>query len=286
MNIRRCSKKRNIAHVIGPHIKPLMQLMSNDFPQYNMKLQTTKCLNTGIMLCLSLLGVKGLEMINYCDANTTTIRHKEGQDDNNQILESLHKQLFSKRERKSQLYYILLTDGYFPTQTGSNKYFPGHVILIEKHLDEKTNQHIYTLHQSYINEYDLQTFAKTSKTSFTREELEEQVFKGIRLALISPTWTASVVEAWKQLTNVDTSTFITSRSYQQFFICFRKYELSAHLKPLKKYIEKKLLHMRSKHVLDNEVYGNKTLYDNPSDAFTNKHIQMHLRKLHDNLQVC
>lgn len=276
MNLRNSANRMNIAHVIGPHLKALIQLLSYDFPEYNMKLQTTKCLNTGILVCLSLLGMKGLELVNYCDSNMTTTRHKQGQDNNIDVLQDLNKHLFSTRERKSQLFYILLTDGYFPKPGDKNIYFPGHVIIIEKHFDEKVNKHIYVLHQSYINEYDLHTFAKTSKTYFTKEELEKHI-QGIRLALTSPTWSPSVAQAWKNLTNVDTSTFLSSNSYQQFFICFRKYPMVSYLKPLKRYVTKKLVSLK---------YNKAANVNNISmSALTNNEMIVHLQKLHGKLSL-
>lgn len=287
MNLRGCKRPkqiRNIAHVIGPHIKALIQLLSNDFPQYNMKLQTTKCLNTGILLCLSLLGTKGLEIVNYCDSNLTTTRHKQGQDDNIEIFKKLQKQLFSKRERRSQLYYILLTDGYFPKQGTVNVYFPGHVILIEKHFDRVLNQHVYVLHQSYINEYDLHTFAKTSKTQFNKDEIAKHI-SGIKLALTSPTWTAYVADAWKSLTNVDTSSFLTSHSQQNFFMCFQKYQFSTCVKPLKTYINNKLKFLKKAKHAGSMLYGDKELYDDTMKPLSNDEMRYHLEKLHDKLEI-
>jgi hypothetical protein len=144
------------------------------------------------------------------------------------------------------------------------------------------------LHQSYINEYDLHTFAKTSKTYFTKEELEKHI-QGIRLALTSPTWTPSVAQAWKNLTNVDTSTFLSSKSYQQFFICFRKYPMVSYLKPLKRYIDKKLGSLKYSMAANlndgNSAQSYKNSYDNSTTALTNNEMMVHLQKLHAKLSL-
>ena len=64
---RSCTKYCDLGYVIKDHVKLLMQLLTNDLPQFNFKLQSTKCLNTAIMLLQFLIGEKSQGIADACD---------------------------------------------------------------------------------------------------------------------------------------------------------------------------------------------------------------------------
>lgn len=272
-----------IVDIVSPHVTALMQVLTNDFPQYNMRLITTKCLNTGIMITFSLLGEKGLQMVDQCDSNRTTDRHKSGIDNNTLILKQLKQQLTSKREKRSKLYYILLSDGYFPKVSNDpvSKYFPGHVVIVEKHFDSKNNKYIYRLHQSYINKYSLKQYNSMSNKYLSMTNMSN-ILESLERVMMAPVWTQSNIKIWTQLTNVDTTELSDTRSKNKFFLCFRKAEMKTCAKSLRDYIQKKLLEVKS--LPPQFIYGNTSLYNDPKMALTNKQIEEELQTLLDKIK--
>ncbi len=233
------------------------------------------------MITFSLLGTKGLQMVDQCDSNRVTDRHKSGIDDNSVIVKQLKKQLTSTREKRSKLYYILLSDGYFPKMSNepTSKYFPGHVIIIEKHFDARNHKYIFRLHQSYINRYNLRQYNSIANKYLSMTNMCN-ILDGLERVMTAPVWTQSNIKIWTQLTNVDTTDFSDTRSKNKFFLCFRKAEMKACAKSLRQYIHRKLLQVRKVPTLSlDSIYGDVSLYVDPKVALTNKQIEQELQTL-------
>lgn len=273
--------QHGIVDVISQHVTALMQVLTNDFPEYNMRLITTKCLNTGIMIAFSLLGRKGLEMVNQCDSNKTTERHQAGIEDNYTVLTQLKQQLLARREKRSKLYYVLLSDGYFPKDASQKRYFPGHVILIEKHYHEVNKTYYFRVHQSYINKYNLKQYNAIVNKRLSVVNIE-RILKGIENILSSPTWTKNNIQLWTKLTNVDTTELSNTQSKNKFFLCFRTAIIDNCVSSLKNYIKEKLVDVSKK--APNDIYGNVSLYLDKNTALTNGQIQTELQELLFKLQ--
>lgn len=270
---RSCTSYCDIGYVIKDHVKLLMQLLTNDLPQFNLKLQTTKCLNTAIMLMQFLLGDKGIKIANACDTRGVIARHTEGQEDNNVILTQLTKQLFSKREKSRTLYYILLSDGYFEKDLLSQaKYFPGHVFILEKIYDSDINDHIFFFYQSYINQYTLNEHIQMNKGLKVSKSRAQQLINDLTHVLTSKTWDKDNVRRWYDMTFADSSDLLNSKSQQKFFLCFRKAKTTTCLQRLEKYLKSKqqILLSKVEEGKADEVYGDVTLYDNTIKPLTNK----------------
>jgi hypothetical protein len=287
-----------IVDIISPHVTALMQVLTNDFPQYNMRLIVTKCLNTGIMLMFFLLGKKGLRMVDQCDSNRVTERHQSGVDDNVAILKQLKQQMISTREKRSKLYYILLSDGHFPkitqepnpnekVNTQSTKYFPGHVVIIEKHFDFQHKEHYFRFHQSYINKYTLKQYNAIAKKTISIENINN-ILNSLEHVMTSSTWTKSNIKIWSKLTNVDTSELSNTLSKNRFFLCFRKAEMQRCVASLRKYIKTKLVEVKQH--APAATYGDASLYLDPMIALTNSQIQEELHallvKLEQHERIC
>lgn len=277
----------DLGYIIKDHIHVLMQLLTNDLPQFNFRMQTTKCLNTAVMLIQFLLGNKGIQIADSCDTRAVIARHTEGTDNNDAILVDLRKQLFSKKEKARTLYYVLMSDGYFPSQTGTeNKYFPGHVFILEKVWNAATRKHEYYFYQSYINKYTLREHIVMNKGLLVSTERTTELMNHLERVMKSETWSSDNVKRWYDMTFADSSNLLDSSSKQRFYLCFRKAKTSICLEKLEKYLQKlsKKLDKLPIALLD-DVYGNSNLYEDPTKALTNKHMKSQIATLLNKIQV-
>jgi hypothetical protein len=283
-NAIKCTKTCNIGFIIRHHVKCIMQLLTNDLPQFNIRLQTTKCLNTAVMLMQFLLGNKGLKIVDACDTRDVIDRHKSGIENNDIIIQELRKQIFSKREKSRTLYYILLSDGYFSGKDVDNndtqKYFPGHVFILEKIYNASTKQYIYFFYQSYINKYSLTEHIEMNKGLKISQKRAEELINDLSSVLKSPTWNNENVKKWYDMTFVDSSDFLETQSHQQFYLCFRKAKTTDCLDRLKKYLNKKYEIISKIPSADgNVIYGNEQLYDKNIKPLSNKQMLIEIESL-------
>ena len=87
MSFAKC--RCDIGYILKNYVKPLMQTLSNDVKDYYLKLITTKCLNTAIMLGIFMIGYKKTKAIaDYCDTKATRLRHLNKIDDNPTIFQN------------------------------------------------------------------------------------------------------------------------------------------------------------------------------------------------------
>lgn len=276
----------DLGFIIKDHIQALMQMLTNDLPQFNFRMQTTKCLNTAVMLVQFLLGNKGLQIANSCDTRAVISRHSQGMESNESVLHDLKKQLFSKREKTRVLYYILLSDGYFPTQSGTdNRYFPGHVFILEKAWDQAQQKHIYYFYQSYINKYTLREHIMMNKGLVITQERANELMTHLEKVLKSETWSTENVKRWYDMTFADSSNLLNSNSRQRFFLCFRKAKTSVCLEKLEQFLTKhrrRLMKMPASRMDD--VYGDDKLYEDTSKALSNKQVLMQVEALLEKIQ--
>jgi hypothetical protein len=285
-----CNTYCNIGYVIQHHVKCVMQLLTNDIPQFNFRLQTTKCLNTAIMLMQFLLGEKGLHIADACDTRAVISRHTTGVETNKQILLELQKQLFSKREKARTLYYVLLSDGYFPDAnatdaTDDQKYFPGHVFILEKVYDTLKRKHYFYFYQSYINKYSLSEHIEMNKGLKISGSRAQELINDLTGVLTAPSWSQENVRKWYDMTFADSTDLLDSQSKDKFFLCFRKAKTNTCLGKLRSYLNmkhKSLSKIDEKNMDD--VYGNPNLYDNDIAPLSNKgmitEIESLLYKIH------
>jgi hypothetical protein len=279
-NVKNCLDKCNIGYLIKGHVKVLLQALTNDYPEYNFRLQTTKCLNTAVMLVLFLVGKRGLALANACDTREVIKRNNDGVDNNNDVVQALKTQLFSKKEKKRTIYYILLSDGHFEKQGQStNVYFPGHVFVLEKVWDSMNKKHFFNFYQSYINRYDLKQHVKHNKGLELSFEKATLLIDNLEHVLSSPLWDNESAKRWKDVTFVDTPEFLNSKSHNKFFLCFRKAKSDICLRNIERYVKAKLRTLKNiTSENSHTIYGNKDLYENPAMAFTNGQMK-------DNLQI-
>jgi hypothetical protein len=285
MNIRttRCTRC-DLGYVIKDHITAIMQILTNELPQFNFRLQTSKCLNTSVMMMMFLAGKRGIDIANYCDTREVIQRHKAGEDQNTLILNDLKKQLFSKREKARTLYYILLTDGYFPIAPDAsqsqpfppadNVYFPGHVFILEKVWDVKESKHYFYFYQSYINQYTLKQHIEYNNGLKITWEKAQNLIDNLESVLNATQWGQQNVKKWKEMTFTNSSKFNNTTSQGNFFLCFKKTKSKVCYDNLSLCLQRVLRQLEGLPTHeDNNVYGDQSLYDEDAMPLTNKQLK-------------
>lgn len=266
------NKDCKIGDILAEYIIPIMQILTNELPEYNMKMKTTKCLNVAIMITIFMLGrVKGKEIIDYCDSKKT----KEQKYYVNNIIELNN--TFNdilKIEDGRYLYYILLADGVYKDKDNNTLYFPGHVFLIEKYDNN------YKLYQSYIKQYDLQEYKnKVQDFSISKEKIKNIINHLLYIITKTKTWDDNCVKYWNEFTFVDTeNNFKGAIIENNMHICILKSRIDGCLKNLKKFIKDNIKQIKD---IDT-IYGNVDYYDlenNPKKVLTSKELKENLNTI-------
>ena len=282
----------DIGYILKKYVKPLMQTLTVDIREYYMRLLTSKCLNTAVMLAIFMLGKeKGINIANYCDTEKTRTRHKNNEDDNNEILYWFKKDILYKNIRSHRyLYYILLTDGKFPFEDVNkpHAFFPGHVFIIEK-FPSTSNNSIpnFYFYQSYINEYDLDGHIKKNDNSLKLSyDKLAKIVEGLIYILNVTKWDDKCIEYWKLLTFVDSSYLKDSICKGNFFLCIKKTRVYDCLKHIEEYTKIKLEEIEPSVVKESKlIYGDKSLYDEKQQPLTVLQMYRKLRKLYSDVVI-
>jgi hypothetical protein len=259
-----------LGDILAEYIVPIMQVLTNELPEYNMKLKVTKCLNVAIMLTIFILGLqKGKRIIDNCDSRKT--KSEEYYIKNKDILvKDLDNVL--KKEPGKYLYYILLADAEFKND-GYISYFPGHVFLIEKYNNN------YKLYQSYIKQYDLQEYKDKVSTFKIDKEKIKNIIKYLKYIILeAKTWDDKCVKYWNNFTLVDTTNIKGADIKNNMHICILKSKVDSCLENLKTYLTNKINSIED---IDT-IYGNIDIYDiekNPKKILTSKEIKQSLNSM-------
>jgi hypothetical protein len=279
LSLDKCTKKScnrcDLGYIIKDYVKPLMQALTIDIPDYYMRLLTSKCLNTSVLIAFFMAGKdKALMMANYCDTRATAKRHQEGTDNNKTIVEKLTKDVLYKRVEYRYLYYILMTDATLPMDDPNEKgkFFCGHVFIIEK---IPGNTPYYYFYQSYINEYDFKGYIKKHNNTLkkTYQEMEVMLNK-IKYILLNKYWDSNSVKYWKDITYVDTTQLLNSKPSNNIFLCFKKIKLKQCVENISKYVKSKLEQISLLNYDSmNKTYGDPSLFDKDQNALSAKEIQ-------------
>ena len=299
MNIRnsRCTRC-DLGYVIKDHITAIMQILTNELPQFNFRLQISKCLNTSIMMMMFLAGKRGIDIANYCDTREVIKRHTAGEDQNTLILNDLKKQLFSKREKSRTLYYVLLTDGYFPiaadvsqteqhpSTTSQNIYFPGHVFILEKVWDVNESKHYFYFYQSYINQYTLKQHIEYNNGLKITWEKAQTLINNLEYVLKAKQWNEKNVKKWKEMTFTNSSKFNNTNSHENFFLCFKKTKSKVCDNNLSLCLQRVLNQLEGLPIQEyDNIYGDQSLYDEDAMPLTNKQLKQEVLTLLSKINI-
>jgi hypothetical protein len=193
----------------------------------------TKCLNTAIMIIMLLIGKYSFDTIDECSVSNT-IQKNTLVNRNSEVLSNLKESMNSSES--PLIYYILLTDTQLYNDKKENKYFPGHVLIIEK------SKKCFTLYQSYINKYDLKEYTTTIDKCVCRTHTElDNFINNLQTLLTSKNskWTKETNSFWKKLTNVDTSELI-GYNVENIYICYKIFTESESKNKILSFITEKL----------------------------------------------
>lgn len=284
MNKRTCTndscKKCDLAYIIANYVTPLMQCLTNDIKDFNMQLITTKCLNTAVMLMFFLLGKKGLKRAHHCDSSKVYQRYVSGTSDNNTTISQMRKNILNKSVKNRYIYYILMNDGYFPHPEG-NKYFPGHVFILEKIPATENQPLFFNVYQSYINQYDLKGYLHHRDNTFQySHDQVKTLLSRLQYILNTDKWDDKCIMYWKDFTHVDTETLRGSSPKQTLSICFTYDKVFNCIENIEKYAIKKLSETATKKSTKRkDIYGNKSVYSNRAQPLTVDEMQNKLTNI-------
>lgn len=252
----------DLGHIIANYVTPLMQCLTNDIHEFNMQLITTKCLNTAVMLMFFLLGKKGMRRAHHCDSTKVYDRLQRGQTDNKHVVKKMEKNVLSKQVTHRYIYYILMNDGYFQHPDGKQRYFPGHVFILEKIPATPDTEVSFNVYQSYINQYDLKGYlGRVNNTFHYSFEETKQLLKKIEYIVTNDVWDEKCVQYWKDFTHVDTTSMLGASQKGTLSICYTYDKVSNCLHNIERYAIRKLDQITAKRNVDHsKVYGDMSLY--------------------------
>jgi hypothetical protein len=267
-------KRCDIGYIIKDYLKPLMQVITVNVREYNMRLIQSKCLNTAVMFMYLFFGDKALKHTTYCDVANVVTRHRNFTDNSATIASKLQKDILRKTDNR-YVYYIMLTDGYFEKPGGQTAFFPGHVFVIEK-IPEGDHM-TYYLYQSYIDQYSFSEYVDTYKSIRVSSKKVNYYMNKINDLVTKRVWDADFVKFWKDMTKVDTSQMLGGVPKDAFFVCYRKVKYDHCVKNLLKFADRmsKLVPKGQDHLL----YGTPEMFEEDAQPLTNGQIKESLESL-------
>ena len=289
---KKCTPSRcDIGYIIKDYVKAVIQLLTNDVTDYNMRLLTTKCLNTAVMIAIFLLGNKrGLAVADFCDTTRVIPRHQSGKVNNESLLKLLKTDILSN-EPDRYIYYILITDASLPKPVGSG-FMPGHVFVIEKvpPADPIVEEHpFYYFYQSYINQYDFEGHYKHNRNSLKLSWVRvKKIINEIAYVITNQTWDKKSAKYWKDFTYVNTNdTLVGSESKNRMFLCYKKEKAEKCVENLHAYVDIKLKVLsKLKEEDHHKVYGKNELYNSDrGKPLSNKEMLDTLKELDQKIKL-
>lgn len=272
-------KRCDIGYLIKDYIKPLMQSMTVEIKEYNMRLIETKCLNTAVMFFVLFFGMKALKHTAYCDVHNVVERHKSNEDDNVKISSNMYNDILRKTSKR-HVYYVMLTDGYFTKPDGSRVFFPGHVFVLEKvPWGDNMFFHIY---QSYIQQYTFGEFVDKYKSIKLSEQKMRYYLSSIMNMVVNRVWNEAFIKFYKDMTKVDTSHMLNGIPDNAFYVCYRKVPHHHCVKNLNGFVKSVLKKIPDD--FDNTIYGDISSFDQESNPLTNGELKKELSSLLKKLQ--
>jgi len=286
-----CLSDCNVTSLILKYLVPIFQYLSVEMKDYNMKLKTTKCLNTAVMLVYILGSKKDIDIkVNYCDTENINKRYSKIKDENKKIekkekiLDKLDKDITNPNINYRYFYYILMTHTSMYKNNNNKKWFPGHVFIIEKskNCDNKLK---YKIFQSYINQYDLNGhYKKNNETMEVKNNNVKPIINGIRNIVLKKTWNKKAVNFWNKLCYIDTSDLLGHETKGINF-CYEKIKIENCYKNLLKFTQTALKNIKTNIENGNINYYNVDQKDNDIKV---KELNIHelyenFYKLHEDL---
>lgn len=229
----------DIAYVIKDHLPAIFQLMNVEIPSYHIQLQTTKCLNTAVIMLYLFAGVDALEDTAFCDVPNVRKRATTA-DFSFNVWTALRAELLREPSPNlpRMLFYVMLTNGYLPSTIDPRKkiMFPGHVFVLERmHGGTRFN-----MYQSYIGHYDLSGQIDLAKSLSMSRKRMTQVVDGLGRVVMKEVWDDAATRDWKTVSLVDESRFLGHAVLGNISLCFRTVTTDSCVEHLRLLIDKAL----------------------------------------------
>lgn len=234
----------DIAYVIKDHLPAVFQLMNVVVPAYNIQLQTTKCLNTAVIMLYLFAGEKALEATSFCDVPNVRARALTA-DFSLGVWTDLRSQLLqaAAKDLPRMLFYVMLTNGKMPLVTDSrvSKMFPGHVFVLERlHGGRRFN-----MYQSYIGHYDMSRQIDMVKSLSMSRARMTNVMDCLGRVVCKTVWDEQATRDWQVVCLVNESRFLNHKVRGNICLCFRSVSTSACVEHLRVLIDKALPQIRA-----------------------------------------
>lgn len=264
----------------------IMQLMTNELPDFNMQILTTKCLNTAVTIMYLFLGDKDNRfsgLVNQCDSHVVSKRGSNARKNSREpfaqsphnptvVMHAFEKEVLnmkaSTRLPERTLYYIMITDACLlnPDQKDERKrhiMFPGHVLVLEKNIHQTDNANgkpkvRYNLYQSYIDHYDLGGHIRLNKSLSLSTGRVLDLLKGLNTLYSVDRWNAECTAFWERLTHVKSPEFEGFEFANRSYFCFTQVKTTACVEKLRDFLRDRLARIP----IDSPdvVYGDSELY--------------------------
>jgi hypothetical protein len=238
-----------MGYVLKDHMHTLMKLFDKDLQEYDMREETTRCLNTAVIMMFMYLGKTALQYTRTCDVSNVHARYQrllrstEGEGavpeaymHNVKQVSTMARMLLYPRVRTRSLYYIMLTNAKTETTT-----FPGHVFVIEK-IPRVGDLPIYYMYQSYIHAYDLQGYMERNASSFSISHATmKNYMRGLEYLFNQETWDDACIEFWRNLTFTDAGYLKGFPIRDTILFCFQRVYVRQCANTLKQMLQDRMV---------------------------------------------
>lgn len=272
-------KRCDIGYLIAPYMKALMQSMTIQVSEYNMRLIMSKCLNTAISFFFLFFGKNALKHTIYCDVHNVQNRQRNNIDNNSLIAAKMREDILRKTQSR-YVYYCMHTDGHFLKPDGSTVMFPGHVYVIEKVPED--GRLVYYLYQSYIDQYSFTEYVDRYKSIKISADKARYYMDKINDMVNHKIWDQDFVDFWKDFTKVDTSNMLGGVPQDAFFVCYQRLKYDNCRKNLRAFVQSTLKLIPNG--LDEEIFGDPNSYEENSSPLTNKEMRQAMHNLRFRLE--
>lgn len=304
-----------MGYLIAPFLTELMQVVTNELPEYSMQVLTTKCLNTAVMIMYLFLGNTALLHTRFCDVTSVRARRSETltdpslgviqaliadavrgkvtapQSDPYARIQHGANAVTTTKESNRVLYYVMITNGSLPLKDApkgrvqqDTREFPGHVFVIER-LTRGT----YNLYQSYINHFTLKDLITiNSSLSLSKGEMQSTL-EGLAGIFADGVWSAKSTAAWEKLSHVKEDRFEGRVFRGNVLACYSRVTTEMCIDELRIFLDR-ILKKLAPLAIDSPglTYGNTSMYQalqppNIPPLLSNLAMYLNLSRLRGNL---
>lgn len=227
----------DIAYVIRYHLAAIFQLMNVEIPEYNIQLQTTKCLSTAVIMLYMFAGKEALMKTEYCDVPNVQARVRDKMKHNELVFKELKGCLMEPPSLTlpRMLFYVMLTNGdlQLSTDLTKTKMFPGHVFVLERHHGGER----FSMYQSYIGHYDLNKQIDMMKSLSLSRSRMARLIDSLGRVTNTKVWDDDTTKDWKSVSLVDEGRFLQHNVLGNILLCFQTVTTNTCVQHLKELID-------------------------------------------------